>query len=159
MWVGLGVRAFFVATKSSVSVCLSAYFFRFSFLLQSSSRLSRRARSARSGRSRRRGRGNRSHAHEDDEDIDIDTFLEVLTDIDCQEEEDAEGALAVAEGAEMDDLRRFGESTRATRQPREEEVAKGENIETQEKNKENSMFSIVTKDIVSSIEKSFSNVA
>tara|TARA_B100000767_G_scaffold213728_1_gene201100 strand:- start:327 stop:566 length:240 start_codon:yes stop_codon:yes gene_type:complete len=48
----------------------------------------------------------------DEDDVDIDTFLDVLTDLDRQEEEDAEGALAVAENAEMNDLRRDGELAR-----------------------------------------------
>ena len=61
------------------------------------------------------GRTRRLHRR-DDEDVDIDTFLDVLTDLDRQEEEDAEGALAVAENAEMNDLRRDGELARENSQ-------------------------------------------
>ena len=77
-----------------------------------------RGSSERSGRTGRSGR--RGFRHRDEEDIDIDTFLEVLTDLDCQEEEDAEGALAVAEYAEMTELRRNGEIAREDRAPKEE---------------------------------------
>ena len=56
--------------------------------------------------------GRRRRRREQDK-FDMSTFLEVLTDIECQDQEDAEAALAVAEFEEISELRRDGEAARA----------------------------------------------
>ena len=55
--------------------------------------------------------GRRRRRREQDK-FDMSTFLEVLTDITCNEEEEAENALTVAEVEEMNELRRDGEAAR-----------------------------------------------
>ena len=56
--------------------------------------------------------GRRRRRREQDE-FDMSTFLKVLTDINANEEDEAEAALAVAEFEEISELRRDGEAARA----------------------------------------------
>ena len=69
------MRAFFVATKSSVSVCLSVYFFRFSFLLRSS-RLSRQKNVLCVCSTRQERKQKNTHTHTLDDDDDDDKTLD-----------------------------------------------------------------------------------
>tara|TARA_B110000858_G_scaffold49_1_gene122 strand:- start:7931 stop:8218 length:288 start_codon:yes stop_codon:yes gene_type:complete len=72
--------------------------------------------------------GRRRLRRRDEEDVDIETFLDVIADLDCQEEEDAEGALAVAEHAEMNELRRDGELAREGKSEKKKNSSIGKNI-------------------------------
>jgi len=58
--------------------------------------------------------GRRRRRREQDE-FDMSTFLKVLTDIECQDQEDADLALTIAEVEEMNELRRDGEAVRERR--------------------------------------------